>query len=168
MKRNTSTAILYVSALIAGMLCGQIIPLGCSKEPENAPQTEAPAPSVPAPADAPTGPSLPAQHLSNEIVAPGGSYTPDGAPTIITLTVGSSGWVRPWTMWRTIDGNSYINTGHSFRSSKVEKDWIKITRRDNGFLVELDHTPFEWAAIDIKGLSKNGDGTNMPVVEIRE
>jgi|SRR5665213_3170360 len=165
MKRNTSTAILYVSALVAVMLCGQIIPLGCSKGPENAPQAEVPAPVA---TPAPTGPSLPAQHLSNEIVAPGGSYVPDGAPTIITLTIGSSGWVRPWTMWRTIDGNTYINTAHSFRPSKVEKDWIKITRRDNGFLVELDHTPFEWAAIDIKGLSKDGYGTNMPVVEIRE
>lgn len=88
-------------------------------------------------------------------------------PDIADLPVGQSGWIRPWSMWNTVDGDFFINTSHSYRATKAEKDWIKVTRQHRGFDVELDHTPFEWSAIDTK-YPKEGSGENLPVLSISE
>lgn len=136
---------------------------GCKREAtqtEPAPQTASPqAQTVQPPA------GIPVTRQRPEVIAPGGTYQPKGQP-IRNLGVGQSAWVHPWSMWLTADGNTLLNITHDFAWERREPSWIKVTRRVDGYAVDLSDTTWEWSPIDLKGSNFGDSGT--PVVEVKE
>lgn len=157
------TLLLYFAVFLMALATVDVT-TSCRREPASQPSQTPDTQSRPT---APSGPQLPAKHLTSEIIEPGGDYHPDGGPLIQNIPVGSSAYIRPWSMWQTADGNYFVNVQHSY-STIPQPNYIKVTRLDSGFSVELCQTKFEWSAIDIKGFPKQGNYYNQPVVEIKE
>ena len=95
-------------------------------------------------------PLLPVNNINSEATLPGQTVQFENVSRLGNISIDSTVWIYPWTMWVTSDGKYYINGYHKYftdKPSEPQNYYIRVTRVNDGFKVFLDDTKFEWTPV---------------------
>jgi hypothetical protein len=111
-----------------------------------------PTPATPAPDPAPPvveSGNLPAKHMLSEAIESPPQVQFNG-PRVGDIAVGTSVWIRPWTVWVDAEQDAFLNGFHTFSDKAEDPSWVRAERAADGWTIHLEGSQYQWTPMYVE------------------